>query len=70
MGRRKQAKGARNGATKKPAAVSGSGTTQLSGVGPRYQKYDQFTTKKTIVTDFCVDMSVAVAVWVLGHSMC
>ena len=58
MGRRKQAKGARNGTTKKPATVSGSGYDQLSGVGPRYQKYDQFTTKKRLLTDFCVDMTL------------
>ena len=59
MGRRKQAKGARNGASKKAAAAKpGAGYDQLSGVGPRYQKYDQFTQKKRLLTDFCVDMTL------------
>ena len=58
MGRRKRAKGGRNGASKKAAAKSGAGYDQLSGVGPRYQKYDQFTQKKRLLTDFCVDMTL------------
>ena len=58
MGRRKHAKGAGNQAPKKDAAKPSTEYGRATDVGPRYNKYDQFTTRKRLLTNFCVDMTL------------